>query len=159
MTQANQSNPKVFDCHMAGLGYLSRVRMVTPKRKGDPFLSCAITAFHGDADAVNYLYVDAKVVGAKAKEVIARYQNEANDKANKVLIGFKVGDPYIDMYDVAQGERAGQKSALLKARLLQVRWLKVNGEMVYKDVREVSEAPAHAEADESEQFERTGTHG
>ncbi|TAL52749.1 DUF3577 domain-containing protein [Pandoraea sp.] len=159
MTQANQSTDKIFDCHMTGLGYLSRVREVKPQ-KGKPFLSCAIAAFHGDASDVTYVYLDLKVVGAKAKEIVALYQDQANDKETRVLVGFKVGDPYIDMYDITKGDRAGQKGALLKGRLLQVNWLKVNGETLYKEVRDETEATANADAAaESEASYRTGTHG
>lgn len=158
MTQANQSTDKIFDCHMTGLGYLSRVREVTPK-KGKPFLSCAIAAFHGEASDVTYVYLDLKVVGTKAKEIVTLYQDQANDKDSRVLVGFKAGDPYIDMYDVTRGDRAGQKGALLKGRLLQINWLKVNGETLYKEVREETKATASADAAESEETFRTGTDG
>ena len=37
-----------FNLHISGLGYLNRIREVTPK-KGDPFLCCDIAALRGEA--------------------------------------------------------------------------------------------------------------
>src|SRR5690606_14410667 len=44
MTTSNEKS--YFDLHITGLGYLSRIREVKPK-KGDSFLACDIAALNG----------------------------------------------------------------------------------------------------------------
>lgn len=47
----NQSNEaKFFDLHTTGIGYLNRLREVTP-RKGKPFMAVTVAALKGSADA------------------------------------------------------------------------------------------------------------
>ncbi|MGH8432349.1 MAG: DUF3577 domain-containing protein, partial [Solimonas sp.] len=49
-----------------------------------------------------------------------------------VLIGFRLGDLWTDIFTYSKGKNAGQQGVSLKARLLFVSWIKVDGEMVYK---------------------------
>ncbi|MEX1064634.1 MAG: DUF3577 domain-containing protein, partial [Aquisalimonadaceae bacterium] len=39
-----------FDLHIQGIGYVNRVRTVSP-RKGQPFVACDIVALHGSSEA------------------------------------------------------------------------------------------------------------
>jgi len=71
------------------------------------------------------------VTGKDAIHLIRRC-TEAVDAKRKVLIGFRVGDPWIDQFTYSKGPKAGQPGASLKARLLFVSWIKVDGEFVYK---------------------------
>ena len=125
------SNEKsFFDLHITGLGYLNRIREVKPK-KGDPFLACNIAALNGPSDDAAYVYFDTRVSGSEAQHLIRRCI-EAVDAEKKVLIGFRLGDPWLDTFTYTKGERAGKQGTSLKARLLFVGWIKVNGELVYK---------------------------
>lgn len=121
-----------FDLHITGLGYLNRIRSIPPRKgKGDAYLACTIAALHGPSDSAEYCYIDAKVTGKDAIHLIRRC-TEAVDAKRKVLIGFRVGDPWIDQFTYSKGPKAGQPGASLKARLLFVSWIKVDGEFVYK---------------------------
>ncbi len=51
----------------------------------------------------------------------------------KVLVCFRAGDHYISTYEIKKGDRAGQMGTVLKGRLLKVLWLKVDGELVYRE--------------------------
>ena len=129
-----QSTPEVkyFNLHTSGLGYLSRIRHVDVKR-GDGFLACEINALHGRSDEVEYTRFDCRVSGAEAIAQIARCLDiAAQDADAKILLGFCLGDLYVDTFVYKQGERQGQTGVSLKARLIRVDWIKVNGEMVYK---------------------------
>ncbi|MGH8653667.1 MAG: DUF3577 domain-containing protein, partial [Gammaproteobacteria bacterium] len=42
------SDRNYFDLHILGIGYLHRVREITPKR-GEPFLAVEVSALHGAA--------------------------------------------------------------------------------------------------------------
>lgn len=144
-----QSNPETsyFDLHISGVGYLNRVRTVAPKR-GDSFLSCSISAIVGPKNKVEYRHFDVKVAGSDAQHLIRRCEDAANDPDRKVLIGFRLGDLWIDKFTYRSGEKQGQQGVSLKARLLYIAWIKVDGELVYKAERK----PANdgAESNDSE---------
>jgi len=125
MTESHNSETKYFDLHTAGIGYLNRVREV-PVRKGEPFLAVDIAAIHGAPDDIQTVRFDCRISGAEAKEVIAQLK-EAIENKRKVLVGFKLGDLYVDTFVYERGEKAGQTGISLKARLLKLNWVKVDG--------------------------------
>lgn len=77
-----------FNLYTSGLGYVNRIRTVTPKR-GEPFLCCDIAALSGAADEVDYVRFDCKVTGSEARKLIARCEQAVNEK-RKVLIHFRL---------------------------------------------------------------------
>lgn len=128
------TSPQYFNLHTSGIGYLSRIREVKPK-KGAAFLACKVSALCGAADEVEYRYFDCRVSGAEAEKLVRRYQ-QAVEADSKVLIGFNIGDLYPDMY-----ESNGETKVMLKGRLLRIDWVKVNGQNVYTAPRrETAEA-------------------
>lgn len=124
------SDKKYFDLHVTGLGYLNRVREVEV-RKGPGFLAADISALRGDSDEVEYTKFDCRVSGEEAQRVIRRAIQAANDPNRKVLIGFKIGDIYAETFTYTKGDKAGTTGVSLKGRLLQVKFVKVDGESVY----------------------------
>lgn len=119
-----------FDLHISGLGYLNRIREVTP-RKGDAFLAADIAALNGPADGVEYRRFDVRVSGREAQQLVRRCL-PAVTAERKVLIGFRLGDLWTDTFTYSRGKRAGEVGVSLKARLLFIGWIKVDGELVYK---------------------------
>lgn len=142
----NQSEKSYFDLHITGLGYLNRIREVQPK-KGDAFLACDIAALSGSTDDVSYTRFDVRVSGSDAQHLVRRCA-EAVEAEKKVMIGFKLGDLYADTFSYSKGKRAGETGVSLKARLLFVSWIKVDGVMKYKaepkqaDEQDEAEGPA-----------------
>ena len=124
----NSSQPKYFDLHTTGIGYLNRVREVKPER-GQPFLAVDISALHGSADNVEYTRFDCRVSGQTAQEIV-RQLKPAIEDGRTVLVGFKIGDLYAETFTYERGERDGQTGISLKARLLRIGWAKVDGEPV-----------------------------
>ena len=124
------SEKTYFDLHTSGIGYLGRIREVQPK-KGKPFLACDIAALNGSSDDVSYVRFDARVSGAEAQHLVRRCA-QAVEAGRKVLIGFKLGDLWTDIFTYAKGKRAGEQAVSLKARLLFIRWIKVDGKLEYK---------------------------
>lgn len=148
-TTSSPSNGKTyFDLHITGLGYLNRIREVKPK-KGDPFLACDIAALNGSSDDTSYVRFDTRVSGAEAQHLVRRCM-KAVEAERKVLIGFRLGDLWTDTFTYSKGQKAGQTGVSLKARLLFVSWIKVDGELVYKAEPKSTEgsdsAPAVPEA-------------
>jgi Protein of unknown function (DUF3577) len=122
------TQPKYFDLHVTGLGYLNRAREVEVKR-GSPFLAVDIAALHGEASDVEYTRFDCRVSG-KAAQTIVRELMPAIEAGRKVLVGFKLGDLYVETFVYTRGEREGETGVSLKARLLRIAWAKVDGEPV-----------------------------
>jgi len=138
MTTSNEKS--YFDLHITGLGYLNRIREVTPK-KGEPFLACDIAALNGDSDKATYVRFDTRVSGSEAQHLVRRCK-DAVDAKKKVLIGFRLGDLWADIFTYSKGERAGKQAVSFKARLLYIGWIKVDGKPVYKDESKTAENDA-----------------
>lgn len=119
-----------FDLHVTGLGYVNRIREVKP-RKGDAFLACDIAALNGPSDKPEYRYFDVRVSGTDAQHLVRRCE-EAVKAERKVLIGFRLGDLWPDLFTYTKGKRQGETGVSLKGRLLFVSWIKVDGKLVYK---------------------------
>ncbi|MBS0417989.1 MAG: DUF3577 domain-containing protein [Proteobacteria bacterium] len=149
---ASSNGKTYFDLHTNGLGYLNRVREVKP-RKGEPFLACDISALHGPSDDVEYCRFDVKVSGTDAKHLIRRCGN-AVKAGRKVLIGFRLGDLWVDQFtypaDCRNPEKAGQPGVSLKARLLFISWIKIDKTLFYKAEPRAERETAHDEPPESE---------
>lgn len=158
-----------FNLHLSGIGYLSRVRWVTPNgrgRKSEPFLCCAINAMHGPVDDPNYSYLDLRVSGEEAIAVIEQLQ-EAVEQDRKVFVSFKVGDIYAHSYERTvrdNGRNTGQKepAALIKGRLLLINMAKVDDELVYQredgDDQQSQPAQAGGEGGQDPADDDTGAH-
>jgi hypothetical protein len=121
---------KYFDLHIVGLGYLNRARWVKLDR-GNAFLAVDVAAIHGKADAIQHTRFDCRVSGSEAKRVVEQYLPLINDKSHKVLVSFRLGDLYSDTFTFKDGDKAGQTGVSLKARLLRLNWVRIDGDSVY----------------------------
>jgi len=126
----NESN-KYFDLHTTGIGYLSRIREVTPE-EGSPFLSVTIAALRGSVDNAQYTHFECPVSGKKAQEAVRRLKSAVEGKS-KVLIGFTLSDVFAEPFTYKNGDKAGEPGASLKARLLRVSWAKVDGKPFFTE--------------------------
>lgn len=124
-----QTETKYFDLHIQGIGYLNRIREVKPAR-AEPFWATDIAAIFGSADNVQRTRFDCRVVGAKAQRVIAHAKKHV-DGERKVLVAFKLGDLYPEPFTYEKGAKAGTTGVSLKARLLRIDWVRVDGRLVY----------------------------
>ncbi|MES9897712.1 MAG: STY4534 family ICE replication protein [Sedimenticola sp.] len=128
---SNNESQKYFDLHTVGIGYVNRVREVTPK-EGSPFLSVTIAALRGSVENVQYTHFECRVSGKQAQEIVRQVKPVVEDKL-KVLIGFTLSDLYGETFTFKNGDKAGETGISLKARLLRVSWAKVDGQPFYKE--------------------------
>ena len=135
----SDSQTRYFDLHTTGLGYLNRARVIKPPR-GDEFIAVGISALHGNADDVQYTRFDCRVTGRDAQSIVRRLVG-AVENERRVLVGFKLSDLYAETFTYKNGERAGQTGISLKARLIRIYWVKVDGETVYT-APQAAEQPA-----------------
>jgi Protein of unknown function (DUF3577) len=141
-----QDTPKYYDLHVHGVGYVNRIREV-PVKRGDSFWACDIAALHGADDAIEYTRFDCRVSGSEAAKLIKRL-DKAGQEQKKILIGFKLGDLYAESFVYQKGDRQGETGVSLKARLLYISWIKVDGESVYTAPKKdpaAAEMPANQE--------------
>lgn len=130
-----------FDLHTSGVGYMNRVREVTPSkgRKGKAFWACDINALVGPSDDVSYVRFDTNAVTSDAEHLLRRCK-DAVDAKKKVLFAFKLGDLRPETFVRTKGDHVGETAITLKARLLFIGWIKIDGKLVYK--AEPKAAPA-----------------
>lgn len=139
MNATAQSNH--FNLHVNGVGYLNRVRWVEPRRnagrKADPFLACSVAALRGDSQSPDYTYLDLRVSGHEAIEMVERLREDI-EAQRKVFISFRVGDIYPHVYERDAKDREGRKTggkeiaSLIKGRLLLINSITIDGENVYR---------------------------
>lgn len=129
MSTQGTTQAQSFDLIIEGVGYLNRLRTVTPK-KGPAYLACTINAMMGRADSVEYVSIDCIVVGQIAAQAVNQL-TESVEAKKKVIVGFRAGDPKPDFYEFPDRETGQpvQRSGL-KARLLQLTFAKVDGAKV-----------------------------
>jgi len=135
-----------FDLHINGIGYVNRIREVQVK-KGQPYLSCTIAALRGNSESVEYTYFECNVTGTKAKNLMERCIDASNLK-KKILISFCLGDLYAETFTYSKGDKQGQTGVSLKARLLKITSIKIDGELKYSDKDESSENQAPAKSND-----------
>ncbi|WP_110972549.1 STY4534 family ICE replication protein [Pseudomonas huaxiensis] len=145
MSSSNETS--YFDLHITGLGYLNRVREVTPKQ-GKPFLACDVVALKGLSTNVQYCRFDVTVSGTEAQDLVRRCK-KAVEEQRKVLIGFRLGDLYAESFMYRTGDRAGQYGVSLKARLLFISWVKVDNVQVYKAEPKSTDEPGQISVENS----------
>ena len=125
------SDVKYFDLQTTGIGYLNRIRQVTPA-EGQPFWSITLAALRGSVDNAQYTHFECRVSGKQAQEIIRRLQPAVEGRL-KVLIGFTLSDLNPETFTFKQGERAGTAGISIKARLLRISWAKVDGQPFYSE--------------------------
>lgn len=128
----NGKSKDYFNLTINGLGYLSNVRQVNAQ--SGTFISCVINALSGPSDSPSYVRFDVTVAGKEASSLINRCQ-KAVDEDKKVLIGFVLSNPSTDIFQLKNGEHAGESRVSLKARLIKVDWIKIGQDMVFKTER------------------------
>ena len=124
----SNENTKYFDLHTTGIGYLNRVREVTPE-EGTPFLAVTIAAIHGSVSDVQHTYFECGVYGEQAQNIV-RELMPAVEGESKVLIGFTLSNLKADSFTFTKGDKAGQTGVNLKARLIRIAWAKIDGQRV-----------------------------
>lgn len=127
----SNDDTKYFDLYTTGIGYLNRVREVTPK-EGSAFWSVTIAALRGSVDDVQYTYFECRVSGQQAQKLVQQLKPAVEGKL-KVLVGFTLNDLVAESFTYRNGDKAGETGVSLKARLLRVGWAKVDGQPFYKD--------------------------
>lgn len=141
--QHSSSENKYFNLHVNGIGYINHIRLANgPKGQ---FLTATINALSGHTDSPTYVRFDTTVVGDNTISLIKRCIKSV-DEDKKVLIGFTLSNLASEIFTLSKGDHAGEQRVSLKARLLNVDWIKIGKETVYKAEKSQSTPPANEQA-------------
>jgi hypothetical protein len=124
------SSSKYINLITQGIGRVKRIRDVTP-RKGDPFLCCDIIAICGESEKPSEQRFDLKVTGSDAAHLIRKCEKAVMRDGSDVVVSFRVGDLWVDLFTYTKGDRAGKPGTSLKGRLLWIEWINIDGVRVY----------------------------
>ena len=132
-----------FDLHTKGCGYINRIRWVTLKgsgRKAEAFLACAINALHGQIVDPQYSYMDLRVSGQEAIELVSELIKDS-EAGRKIFVAFTVGDIYAHAYlrDIKEhGRKTGEQepAAVIKGRLILITHIAIDDVVVFQRDRE-----------------------
>lgn len=157
MSNPSDSQSKYFDLHVAGIGYLNRVRMVKPK-KGDEFMACSISALRGEYNKDGSIKPDStkfdvRVSGSDAIKII-ELLGPFNDKNRKIMIQFKLGDIYGETFVYEKDTdyvKKGDVGMMIKGRLLKIYRAWINNEPA--DLSSVYPESSNEHQDDAQQEE------
>ena len=144
-----QTETKFFDLHTSGIGYLNRFRTVNPAN-GHPYQSVTVAALRGNADNAQYTYFDCIVVEEEAKHVLLNLV-DTDEKDASYMIGFNIGDIYPEIFTYKSGNKQGQTGVSLKGRLIKIKWLRKNKELIYEPQK--TSAVEHSEQQQAQPVE------
>ena len=128
---STNNETKYFDLHLTGVARLARVRDI-PVRRGPGFSAVDVHALWGTKNEDgrdNTTKLDCRISGAPAKVAIEHLRS-AIEAGKSVVVGFSAGDPSPDIFQYRSGPKAGQTGASIKARLLKIRWARVDGQTI-----------------------------
>lgn len=146
-TQTQQNQNSFFNLHTSGIGYLNNIREV-PSKKGNPYISCNIAALKGDSSNPEYTFFNVNVAGEQNEKLI-KCCISAVESNKKVLISFTLGDLWTEsfVYDKdSKYHKKGDIGVMLKARLIRIKSIKVDGKLVYQEKQKQHSAPAQKTA-------------
>ena len=136
MTTSTNENT-YFDLHTSGIGYLNRARVVKPTagKKFKPFTAVSISALFGSSEDIQYSRYDVTCVTDETVALIQQYQEEINNESSKVICQFVISDNYAEPFKNSNGDMR----AVNKGRLLSLRFIKIDGSIVYQEEKKVLE--------------------
>lgn len=113
--QAQQT--KFYDLITTGMGFVSRIRPVTGKRKGaKPSLYCKVSVPLGPEKECQWTSIDCRVCGVETVDLINSLKARVAQGV-KPAINFAIGDIYGDAFEYGDEVRAQFKGRLVRAEL------------------------------------------
>ena len=155
----NTQKEKYFDVITRGVGYMGRLREVTPPG-ATPYWCVSVALLEGHKDKVKYIRMDAIVRMDADLALLRQHQEAINNDGGKVLACVQLGGirarafTYGPGSRVPKGKKAGDLGTALSTSLLSIESLKVGNEQVFRKERQPVEAtgasPSDASADAGE---------
>jgi hypothetical protein len=124
---ADRNDKQYFNLHLEGFANLYDARWIKPKQgqSFQPFLQVRGTYLQGRHDNAQPLFIDFKVTGTAAKQIVEHFMDSISDENQKVSAVVKCGD----IRNTAKMHN-GEPRVFTSGRMLTIKWLKVNGQQV-----------------------------
>ena len=142
-TQTNENT--YFDLHTSGIGYLNRARVVKPSsgKRFKPFTAVSISALFGSSEDIQYSRYDVTCVTDDTAALIQQYRDEINNESSKVICQFVISDSYAEPFKTKEDELR----SVNKGRLLAIRFIKIDGAIVYQEEKKAYENEAESSSE------------
>lgn len=109
--------PKFYDLITTGMGFVSRIRPVTGKRKGaKPSLYCKVSVPLGPEKECKWTSIDCRVCGVETVDLINSLKARVAQGVKPAIV-FSIGDIYGDAFEYGDELRAQFKGRLIRAEL------------------------------------------
>jgi len=150
----SDNNENYFNLTTEGVGFINRFRLNEPTQ-GNPYYSVTIAALRGKADAngkTQKTYIDCNIVGSAVEMAKQLEPLFVGEESPTVMAKFVTGDLELRPFIYNSGQKQGEQGFSLKARLYDIKWFKVNGDVTYNEAeqkRHVEDQGKGNEADEA----------
>ncbi len=131
MTTTNTTNTSnYYDLIARGVGYINRPRIVSfgKGRNAQQQFAITINAIHGEKESVEYTQFEMLAKTDQAKAVIDYVSKQVD--AKKVFASFECGDLKPESYPIKNKEGKEEIRFKIKARLLKISSLWIDGEAI-----------------------------
>lgn len=118
-----------IDEYGKGIAYLNAI---IENEKHNTF-SIKMSTMQGSTKKMQYKHRRLTVASEKALSVLLQYQDDINNDDVKVVIHYNMVNPDVYPFMIKQGENAGKPAAIMTGFLSRIRYLKVDGVLVYQD--------------------------
>lgn len=123
-----------IELRITGVGCISKMTQLD-SATGIPLVGCEILAFgHGSPRTF-----EVTAIGELAQTLIRECSHTLNS-GSSVYVRFVFDDVWTNVFTPRAGRSAGRAVACLKARLVAVEWIKVDGKTVYQQQGEDADA-------------------
>ncbi|WP_054063157.1 DUF3577 domain-containing protein [Pseudomonas sp. RHF3.3-3] len=129
MSESNIEEKRYFNYYIHGIGYLNNVRTISPPNK-TPYLVVKIAAIQGPEGDHSYTYFDCRVTGNAAKEIIKLCARPINT-GETVFVRFVLSNLWVMPFIYPTGDKEGQLGSSIRADLISIKNMIINGEMIY----------------------------
>lgn len=124
---ANRNDKQYFNLHLEGFANLYNARWIKPRQgqSFEPFLQVRGVYLQGRHDNAEPVFIDFKVTGTVAKKLVEHFMDSISDENQKVSAIVKCGD-----IRMTPKMHNGELRSFTSARMLMIKWLKVDGQQV-----------------------------
>lgn len=131
MTNSTQNQAQFINFHAEGIAYVNRFRENTT-RNGDVFCSVTLGFLHGqigDGKKPQVTYVDCIIRNKDVCDLMKQHQAAINNGDQKVTAVARISDMFAD----EPFELKGKMVSAIKGRLIGLKQMKVDGNVVYSN--------------------------
>lgn len=131
MSNNTQNKDRQFSVIVTGVGYLNRIRLITPE-SGEPYLACDAALKQGKN---GYARFACRILGKQAIETVRKHFTSpsgevVHPKDTVVMAYVTCGGVTPRIFEFTKGKKKGEQGVALHSAMLSIRWLKIGDDVV-----------------------------